>query len=94
MSIGARGACTVSMISPLSTPWRCRPRARTEHAAAIERAKKIIQRIDPALRDLDSRERKLHEQLARERAQPEEPERVRERPVRTRQLGRDIGLGR
>ena len=70
-----------------------RPRARTEHAAAIDGAKKIIQRIDPALRDLDSRERKLHEQLARERA-AREPERVRERPVRTRELGRDIGLGR
>ena len=70
-----------------------RPRARTEHAAAIEGAQEIIQRIDPALRDLDSHERKLLEQLAREHA-AREPERVRERPVRTRELGRDIGLGR
>ena len=60
---------------------RYRLRARAEHAGAIE------------LLGLDSREEALLEQLARGRV-AREPERARERAVRAREHGRDMGLGR
>jgi hypothetical protein len=70
-----------------------RPRARTEHADATERTTKAVERIDRALLGLESRENEPLEQLARERA-AREPERARERPIPTREQGRDMGLGR
>jgi hypothetical protein len=81
----------LGLLKPRQPAWY-RPRARSEHAVATDRATKIVERIDRALLGLDSRENALLGQLARERA-ARQPEQVRERVVRARQRGHDMGLG-
>ena len=74
-------------------PGWYRLRARTEHADATASATQTVESTDRALLGLDSREHTLLEQIARERA-AREPERVRERAVRTRAHGRGMELWR
>jgi hypothetical protein len=67
-------------------------RARSEHAASKDRATSTVGRIDRELLKLDSRENQLLEQLARERAR-EQGQRIRDRVVRARERGHDVGRG-